>query len=107
MSIDDGLHKLAADYAVDAKNRAARLHSEATELEIKVVHLRSQGDAASLAPKRLSNYQVKIGVDYQFSRCWIDNERRSPLVPEPGGGAGRDFFRCDTCGGTFDVPVRF
>ena len=58
------------------------------DLDRQLTQKKKECDTARLAPKRLANYSVKLGADYQCPRCWIDNEARSALRPIPGTEGG-------------------
>ena len=71
-----------AQYAVsDLKNRARVLEPQLEEIEKLKLEIEAECQAGRLAPKRLLQYEFKIGTEYQCPRCWIYYERRSALHP--------------------------
>jgi len=105
MSIEDGLQRVAADYAAQVKQRETRLQAEVIQLEIQTIHKKIALNTARLASNRRLDFQVRIGIDYQCPRCWIDSERRSALFSVGGGTRHENFFRCHTCDYKFTISV--
>ncbi len=94
MTADQELRKIASETARYAQARVTRLEEEVLDLEKRLAEKKTERDSARLAAKRLSNFQVTIGTDYQCPRCWIESGTRSPLRPIGGGTRDEDFFRC-------------
>lgn len=96
MSIATQLAKEAEDLVSRLDRKAAKLDAEYLEAEKRAANLKAERDAARLAPKRLADYTVKLGVNYQCPRCWIERETRSALSSIPST-TGDDRLRCDRC----------
>ena len=105
MSPEEALKRKAREIATEAQRRVSYLEQEALELKGRLAQKEAERDAARSAPKRLSNYDVSLGADYQCPRCWIEHERRSPLRPVPSDVGDIDIFRCRTCREEFEVRV--
>src|SRR5271157_1071839 len=103
MNIGRQIKDMAAEMAAHSQQRASNLQRELAETEDRKAQLEAQLHAANLAHKRLAEFQVKIGTDYQCPRCWIDHETRAALTPIGGGTDKEDFFRCHTCNLTVSV----
>jgi hypothetical protein len=102
MSTERELRRAAQEAAEYAQTFASQLEQEVSDLEMRLAQKKAERDAARLAPKRLADFQVKIGADYQCPHCWMENGIHSPLHGIPGS-AREDVFRCRTCGNTFSV----
>ena len=105
MSIEQELRRFAREIAARAEQQVAHLENEVLELQQRLAEKKAECDAARGAPKRLSNYDVSLGADYQCPRCWIEHERRSPLRPVPSDVGDIDIFRCRICREEFEVRV--
>jgi DNA-directed RNA polymerase subunit RPC12/RpoP len=93
---EEEIAQAALDIAQALQNNAARLREEYLVAEAHAASLKAEYDTARAAPKRLANFQVKIRTDYQCPRCWIENERRSALLPVPSD-AHDELMKCRTC----------
>lgn len=91
------MREAAREIAAEVEQSVARLQREQPELEKRLAEKQAQLDLASLAPKRLANYVVRVGADYQCPRCWIYEEKRSRMLPRPGPPR-QDIFECVVCG---------
>lgn len=98
MSIESELRAKAERIAFRLQNQDARLEREQLELQQKMADIQAKRDAARVASKRLANYAVKLGIDYQCPRCWVEFEARSALTPRP-----TDELVCDSCHSGFQV----
>jgi hypothetical protein len=96
MAAKDEISNAAADIAQALHYKAARLNEDYLIVESRAAHLKAERDKANLAPKRLANFQVMIGDDYQCPRCWIEHERESALSVAPSDGPD-DILRCREC----------
>src|SRR5689334_10242481 len=103
--MENEFHKIAEEIAAQAQARVAHLEKEVFDLETRLAQKKAEYNAASLAPKRLADFQVQIGTDYQCPRCWIVRKTRSAVRPFPGGGKTHEFLRCQTCREEFAIPV--
>jgi hypothetical protein len=104
MAARDEISNAAADIAQALHDKAARLQEEYLIAESHAAHLKAEHDKASIGPKRLASFQVKIGPDYQCPRCWIEHERGSALLPIPSDGR-HDIFRCSRC--HYEISIRY
>ena len=100
MALKDYLIVLASDCALSAKERAAQLDRELTELEIRKGVLETQFKSAVAAANRISNYRPRLGLDYQCPNCWVEKGMMSPMQVMPSGAVA-DRFRCRLCGNEF------
>jgi transposase-like protein len=105
LSIEAKISDTAARMAAYEQRRATDLRLQITEVEHMKTKLLADLDLARRAGERLTDFKVKVGIDYQCPRCWIENETRSALAPIGGGTRTEDFFRCHTCGLEFSVAV--
>lgn len=103
MTTEDQLWRIAREIAAQAQARVTQLEQEISDLEKRLPQAKAERDAARLAPKRLANYEVRLGAYHQCPRCWIEHERRSPLRPIPSNAGDVDLFRCGNCGETFEI----
>jgi DNA-directed RNA polymerase subunit RPC12/RpoP len=103
MRIEDALREEAEYAAQNAQARLAAVEAELAEIEQQKREKEAQCQSARLAPKRLLEYRLKIGTEYQCPRCWIENERRSNLSAIPSDTRD-DIMRCHTCGSDFLIP---
>jgi len=97
MTIAAQIQQIALEFASNAQHRAFALQSKLAEIEARKVAIEAELHTANLARKRIANFKVQIGADYQCPRCWIEHETRSALIPISGGTRDEDFFRCSTC----------
>jgi hypothetical protein len=96
-----------AQYAVsDLKNRARALEPQLEEIEKLKLEIEAECQSGRLAPKRLLQYEFKIGTEYQCPRCWIYHERRSALHPASSASADQVIMRCQTCAADFVISTR-
>jgi len=98
MSISSEIKEVAAKLARQMQGRVFRLQSELTEIEARKADIQAQLNMARLSPERASRFQPQIGPYFQCPRCWVENEKRSPLTPIGGPTRSEDFFRCRICG---------
>ena len=103
MTTDRELRRLARETADNAQAQVTQLEQEVLDLETRLTEKKAERDAARLAPKRLADFKVKIGPDYQCPQCWITGGIQSPLRPRPGT-SDADVFRCPRCAETFFIP---
>jgi hypothetical protein len=85
MGTDQELRKIARETADYAQGCVAHLEQEVRDLETLLADKKKELDAASLAPKRLANFQVAIAADYQCPYCWIHSGAKSPLARSAAG----------------------
>jgi hypothetical protein len=102
MTTERELRQAAREIAAQAQAAVTRLEQETLDLKTRLAEKEAERDAARLAPKRLANYPVRLGTDYQCPRCWIEHEKRSPLRPIPSGDKN-DILRCGICGEDFII----
>jgi hypothetical protein len=97
MAIAGKLQLAARERAEGASHRASELERQIAELQFRRLQLDEQYSAADEARKRLANYEMKVGADYQCPCCWIDRGARAPLQEMPSG-TDIELFRCTMCG---------
>ena len=85
----------ALDLAQALQNKAPGLREQYLAAESHATRLKAECDRASMAPKRLASFKVKVGADYQCPRCFIESERHSALLPLGNGRS--DVLRCKHC----------
>ena len=85
----------ALDLAQALQNKAAGLREQYLAANSHATRPKAECDRASMAPKRLASFKVKIGADYQCPRCFIESERHSALLPQGNGRS--DVLRCKHC----------
>jgi len=99
------LSKIAEEIAEAAQNRASALRRQIVELEKETAHKKAALDMANLTHKRLANYQVLIGTEYQCPYCWIDSGTQSSLRPTRRGADNEDVFACNAMGHEIAFPT--
>lgn len=96
-SIEAQIADIASRLAAHQQHHASGLQNEINEIEARKVKLLAERDLARSARERLTNFQVKIGADYQCPDCWISRNVRSALYPIGDGERHLDRFRCRSC----------
>lgn len=94
--------KIAGQIVAQTQTKVARLKKEILGLKEQLAKKEAQLDSANLAADRLSNFQVKLGGNYQCPRCWIEHGKHSAVRTIPSSSRD-DAFRCDDCGFEFCV----
>lgn len=102
MSIANELQQQALVLANEKQRTVLDLEKKKADMEMKLHQIEAQLDMARLSHKRFPDYRPEIGTDYQCPRCWINNERRSTLVPIPSDN-DTDTLRCRNCGIDFHI----
>jgi hypothetical protein len=100
MTIERELARIAQALATSLEGRQARLEQEIIDLQKETAKKQAALDAARIAPKRLTDFRVTLGRDFQCPYCWVEHGVRSSLraVGHPSGGnADIDYFRCNAC----------
>lgn len=100
MTISSKILSEAQAIALHQKQRAAALYEEYLALIKEADDIKAQCDSARSAPKRLFNFKVQIGGDYQCPSCWIISSLNAPIRPVPSQDRS-DKFRCASCGHEF------
>ena len=95
----------AEEIANRVQSRASRLEREIFDLEKTAAKKKAELNSAN-AHKRLANYQVQIGRDYQCPRCWIEREITASLRAIGGSTETEEFFRCNKCDERLPVPTK-
>jgi hypothetical protein len=96
MAITDHLKNYAGEFAERAHQRKIELDRKHSDLQVELAKVEAERQSASDALKRLANYPVKLGADYQCPRCWVQRGAMSPLKPIPSD-TNDDLFRCQLC----------
>ncbi|MBI3436569.1 MAG: hypothetical protein HY056_16085 [Proteobacteria bacterium] len=108
MSPKSKLEQIAKDCADSSQRNVLSLESELQQLENRKSKIEAQINAEKLCPKRVSSFQYKVGDDLQCPRCWIAEEKSSPLKPinspdeiespdEINSREDIDHFQCPMC----------
>jgi len=93
MSIEGELRQKAAEIAARIQKRASGLKQEYLDLQKLTSEKKAQLDSVNLAGERLTNFKIKIGIDYQCPTCWIERGIQSSFFPVPSAGRN-DVFKC-------------
>jgi hypothetical protein len=96
MSIADELRKAAQEIADHATSRISELDRQIAEIEKKKKEIDADRVKARDSLKRLANYPVMLGGDYQCPLCWVGEGKMSPFRPVPSSDRN-DIFRCALC----------
>lgn len=106
MSIEGEITQNAREIASRLQAAAMRIHKEYLEAEAEAEavaqQLKAKSDTACTAPKRLTNFSVKIGGDYQCPACWIERNSRSALMPKQSTTKD-DVLECGECGHSLTI----
>jgi len=105
MDIARRLLKEAREIAAQQEERANSLKSQLAEVKKQETRINEYLQSTQLAAKRLLNYPVKLGPDYQCPSCWVLHEQRSRLDPRHGGTENFDIMGCGICGSTYHIPT--
>ena len=105
MDIASFIRRAAHEIVEAAQNRAAALEREMDSGEAYDARVKAQLEAAHLARKRLANFMVQIGPDYQCPRCWIEDEARSTLRGIPSENRNEDWLACSARDCGYRVPL--
>jgi len=103
MELERALLEEARYAAKRIASEAKALESELLEIEQRKLEIQRKLEAAARASNRLAEFSPKTGTKYQCPRCWVRNERTSPLSPVPSS-TDDDIMRCHTCGADFLIP---
>lgn len=103
MTTERELRRAAREAADYAQARVSQFERELADLEKRLADAKAKRDTARLAPKRLADFQVKIGADYQCPRCWISEGVHASIRPVPSNTRD-DLFGCRRCGSDFLIP---
>jgi hypothetical protein len=90
-------YDMAATLVADLENRRPALEAELQKIKTRERDIDAELRATHLGRKRLGEFAVKIGMDYQCPRCWVRDETRTTLRPV-SSKTKDDHFACDTCG---------
>lgn len=91
MSIGSRLREIASQIASEQETRASDLKREILDLKAATAQKEAELKAADLASERLTNFPVDRGSNFYCPRCWVRDEKRSPLTPI----GGTDAMGCD------------
>jgi hypothetical protein len=107
MSYVARIRKIASQMASDADNRAMGLKRQLAELEVQIVQVETQLNAANLAYERLTRFEPELSGSLQCPGCWIDHETRSDMGAIPAANPSKDdAFRCHRCGLDLCFPLK-
>lgn len=90
--------EIAAEIARNLQGSATSLQRELFDIEARKTAIEAELHAAHLSLKRLADFKVKIGADYQCPRCWVMRGVISALRQVNSSSHHEDWYRCDTCG---------
>lgn len=96
MSIADELRKTAQEIADHANSRISELDRKIADIEQQKKKIEADRVKARDTLKRLANYPVLLGSDYQCPLCWVGEGKMSPLRPVPSHDRN-DIFQCTLC----------
>lgn len=102
MSIKDSLAEAAAQIAERLTRKDAELQKRSRELQFELKKIETQRDFAGGAAKRLLDFHVTVGTDYQCPNCWISEGVHHALYPVPSTNSD-DIMRCGRCGFDFTI----
>ena len=96
MAIRDQILQAANEIAGRMQADLFDLDRQLAEAKKHVAKIERECDAARGALERLSNFPIQLGSDYLCPRCWIEEGRRSPLIPVPSNSR-ENLLRCGWC----------
>ena len=105
MDASEVLRKEAQGLALRAQKRAAQLKADLEEIEIKARAIEAERQEKGKAPKRLLNYQPRIGAEYYCPACWIYRGEKAALAQVSSRSRDHNIMRCD-CGADWIIPLR-
>jgi len=105
MSAADQLRQMAQEAAQNTYTKQTNLEQEITELENKISQKKAAMNLARNSLKRLPNFQVEFGGNYQCPYCWIESGRQSSLRAIGGGTKKENFFRCTSCDTLISIGI--
>ena len=92
------IQAIATQIAGNAHDRASTLERELAAIEARKCEIQAQLKTARLAAKRLADFQVNVGGQYQCPNCWIERETKVMLKPIGRGADTESAFCCQSCG---------
>src|SRR3546814_816298 len=90
------LRQAAIQIANGFQARRLELERQLEKVKLEVIEIEASLVAADVAVKRLANFRVNLGGDYQCPRCWITQGVNAPLVPQ-ASSTEIDHFACRQC----------
>ena len=107
MSYVARIRKVASQMASEADNRATALKRQLAELEVQIVQVETQLNAANLAYERLTRFEPELAGSLQCPRCWIDHETRSDMGAIRAANPSKDdACQCHRCGFDLSFPLK-
>ena len=97
MSPEETLVNHATEISAHLQNQMSRLQRDREKIQAELAKIDSQIYAASLADRRLLDFQAKRGGELQCPKCWMEGGLHGNLAGVGRGTSSEDVFRCAVC----------
>ncbi|MEC9344320.1 MAG: hypothetical protein VYD64_10810 [Pseudomonadota bacterium] len=90
------LMQLAAEISNEYRHKIHDLERQLGEVKLQQTQIEASLHQAKLSVDRNKSFDPEFGTELACPRCWIANERRVNLIPQPSG-TDLDIFQCREC----------